>query len=61
MVYFALPGFIGDTGDFTGRCARKGLLLGAAGERRIRMVTHVGLDERSVRDAADVIKEALSL
>jgi threonine aldolase len=61
MVYFALPGFISDTGDFTGRCARKGLLLGAAGERRIRMVTHVGLDERSVRDAVDVIKEALSL
>jgi threonine aldolase len=61
MVYFALPGFIGDTRDFTARCAAKGLLLGAAGERRIRMVTHVGLDKQAVRDAVDVIKEALTI
>jgi threonine aldolase len=61
MVYFALPGYVGNTRDFTDRCAGKGLLLGAAGERRIRMVTHVGLDERSVRDSVGVIKEALRL
>jgi threonine aldolase len=58
MVYFALPCACR---SFTGLCADKGLLLGAAGEGRFRMVTHVGLDECDVRNAAGFIKEVLSL
>jgi threonine aldolase len=61
MVYFAAGGACRDARNLSERCAEKGLLIGATGEKRVRMVTHVGLDEKSVRRAADVIKEVMSL
>lgn len=57
MVYFKTPANLPDASAFAERCKERGLLLGAAGPARIRMVTHYGLDEGSVREAALVIKE----
>jgi threonine aldolase len=60
MVYFVLPDSSSDISAFVRDCAERGLLLGSAGGRRIRMVTHVGLDESAVRSAAGVISEVLA-
>lgn len=59
MVYFTLRQEQPDAETVVARCGEKGLLLGAAAPKRLRMVTHVGLDERAVRDAAEVVKEAI--
>jgi len=57
MVYFRISSKYKDAGSFVGSCREKGLLLGAAGAGRIRMVTHLGLDENSVAKAARILKE----
>ncbi len=59
MVYLALRQEQPDAETVVARCGAKGLLLGAAGPRRLRMVTHVGLDERAVRDAVEIVKGAI--
>jgi threonine aldolase len=38
-------------------CRARDLLIGTAGPDRIRMVTHIGLDENSVRRAVDILRE----
>jgi 4-aminobutyrate aminotransferase-like enzyme len=60
MVYFNTPAKY-DAASLISRCLAKGLLLGAAGVNRIRMVTHIGLDEKSVRRSAEIIGEAIGL
>jgi len=55
MVYFSTED--ADAAGLSGRCAEKGLLIGCAAARRIRMVTHVGLDAESVKMAVRIIKE----
>jgi threonine aldolase len=57
MVYFRTPDALSDETLFARACAEREVLLLASGERRIRMVTHLGVDESSVRRAVDVIKE----
>jgi len=59
MVYFTLGEGGPDASKLVGLCAAKGLRIGSAGERRVRMVTHVGLDEDSARKAAGILKEVL--
>lgn len=59
MVYFTLRQGQPSAETVIARCGEKGLLLGAAAERRLRMVTHVGLDERTVRDAVEIVKGAI--
>jgi threonine aldolase len=56
MVYFSIGGHHDDAG-FIQKCAERGLLIGAAGPGRIRMVTHLGVDENSVNGAVDILKE----
>ena len=56
MVYFRLGARYADAETFAGMCRERDLLLGAAGHGRIRMVTHLGLDEASVRKAAEILK-----
>ena len=56
MVYFKLGTKYADVAAFAGMCGERGLLLGAAGPGRIRMVTHIGLDDESVRRAAEILK-----
>ncbi|MDR1885520.1 MAG: threonine aldolase [Synergistaceae bacterium] len=59
MVYFRTPERVGDDAAFRSKCLDRGLQLNAAGVGRIRMVTHIGLDESSVRTAADIIEDVL--
>ena len=40
-------------------CKKKGLLMGAAGANRLRMVTHLDVSEDDVRRAADIIREVI--
>jgi threonine aldolase len=57
MVYFGLGERHGDAAAFAQKCAERGLLIGAAGAARIRMVTHLGVDENSVAGAIDILKD----
>jgi threonine aldolase len=56
MVYFR-TGKLVDAASLIARCLNKGLLIGAAGPDRIRMVTHLGIDENSVKQAVAILKE----
>ena len=56
MVYFKLGTGYANTDAFVDMCCERGLLLGAAGPKRLRMVTHIGLDEASVREASEILK-----
>ena len=56
MVYFRHGARHADAGAFAATCREHGILLGAAGPGRIRMVTHLGVDEASVRKAAEILK-----
>ena len=56
MVYFGLGGKYADAVTFADTCRERGLLLGAAGPKRVRMVTHIGVDETAVRKAAEIMK-----
>jgi threonine aldolase len=58
MVYFRTPDALSDEALFARECSERGVQILASGNRRIRMVTHLGIDESSVRRAVDVIKEA---
>lgn len=60
MVYFTLRSGEPNADALLSRCGAKGLLIGKAGERRVRMVTHFGLDEAAVRGAAEIVKEAFA-
>jgi threonine aldolase len=57
MVYFRAGKKFKDAGSLLRRSREKGLLIGQAGEDRIRMVTHLGLDGNSVRGAAAILKD----
>jgi threonine aldolase len=57
MVYFSVGPKYKDARSFVDLCGSRGLLLGAAGPERIRMVTHLGVDESSVMRASDILKE----
>lgn len=60
MVFFDLPADGVDTKELMERCKTRGLLIGEAGERRVRMVTHVDVTERAVREAARIVIEEVS-
>lgn len=59
MLFFGLtPGQPADE-IFVERCKERGLLLNIANPRRIRMVTHLGVNAHDVKEAAAVILEAV--
>lgn len=57
MVYFRLDENQCDADTLVARCQDRGLLIGAVASRRVRMVTHLGLDGQSVKDAVRIVKE----
>jgi threonine aldolase len=57
MAYFRIGERHGDAAAFVRRCAERGLLIGAAGPGRIRMVTHLGVDKNAVARAIDILKD----
>lgn len=60
MVYFRLsPEAPFDVDEFIQQAKTKGLLIGAAGGGRIRMVTHYWVDDQAVKSALDVIAAVL--
>lgn len=59
MVYFKTPRGL-KSSELDARCRKEGLLLSLPSETRIRMVTHIGLDEDSVRRAVKIISEAVA-
>jgi 4-aminobutyrate aminotransferase-like enzyme len=58
MVYFRPPQNV-DAGALVSGALKDGLLIGPSGAGRIRMVTHLGLDESSVRRAVEILKEII--
>lgn len=59
MVYFKTPGGL-TTSQLAEKCSAKGLLISAPSETRVRMVTHVPLDEAAVRRAVEIIQEVVA-
>ncbi|MDR3279057.1 MAG: threonine aldolase [Synergistaceae bacterium] len=57
MVYFKTGPKFSDAASLADRCRGRGLLIGPAGTDRVRMVTHVGVDENSVRSAVEILKD----
>jgi threonine aldolase len=57
MVFFSIGPKYKDAASFVDICRKRRLLLGSPGPGRIRMVTHFGVDENSVRAVADILKE----
>jgi threonine aldolase len=57
MVFFRISPKHKDAASFVDMCRERRLLVGSPGPGRIRMVTHFGVDENSVRAAAGILKE----
>lgn len=59
IVFFDLPGAL-TARQLTDRVARDGVLIGVAGEKRIRAVTHYGIEHDDIETALSVIGRAMS-
>ena len=49
-----------DSGSLAGRCRAEGVLVSAVGPRRIRLVTHLDVDDAGIDRAIDVLRSELS-
>jgi threonine aldolase len=58
LVYFDLETM--PAADFTDQCANRGLLSDPTGPRRIRFVTHYGVDAEDIQSALKICEEVLS-
>ena len=58
LVYFDLTKM--PAPQFTDECAKRGLLSDSSGPRRIRFVTHYGIDVADVQDALRICEEVLT-
>jgi acetylornithine/succinyldiaminopimelate/putrescine aminotransferase len=47
-------------GRFVKECARRGLLSASTGPRRMRFVTHYGIEAEDIQDALKICEEVLS-
>ncbi|MBI4786158.1 MAG: low-specificity L-threonine aldolase [Chloroflexi bacterium] len=57
IVFFDLEAHLPAAAQFAKRLAREGVLIGAAGERRLRAVTHYGIARADVEQAIGVISQ----
>lgn len=55
MVYFTLPQTGGDGALLLKRLEKRGVLANTAGHRRLRLVTHLQIDDRAMEQAANII------
>ncbi len=55
-----VPLDVADARSFAAAAADQGVLLGVVGPHRVRMVTHLDVDDAGVRKAADVVSTLLS-
>ena len=58
IVFFDLTGAL-TAPQLTERLAREGVLIGAAGQRRMRAVTHYGIERADIETALGVISRAM--
>jgi threonine aldolase len=58
LIYFSIEGW--DTGLFVGRLAEKGILCFDEGRRRIRWVTHFGIERKHIEDALALTREVIA-
>jgi threonine aldolase len=59
IVYFGLSDERLDAAAFTGALRERGVLMGAAGERRERAVTHYGINSHDVEEALEAVRAVL--
>jgi threonine aldolase len=59
IVYFGLSDERLDAAAFTGALRERGVLMGAAGERRVRAVTHYGINSHDVEEALEAVRAVL--
>jgi threonine aldolase len=59
IVYFGLSDERLDAVAFTGALRERGVLMGAAGERRVRAVTHYGINSHDVEEALEAVRAVL--
>jgi threonine aldolase len=57
MVYFVVKGEESKVEELTKRCAARGVLFNALSKGRFRLVTHLWVTEKDVREAAKIIIE----
>ena len=57
IVYFDVAAEVGSAADFVAALQNEGVLTLAVGPTRIRMVTHLDVDEAGVRRAAEIIPQ----
>jgi len=60
MVYFVVKGEENKVKTLADRCAAKGVLFNALSEGRFRLVTHLWIEEKDVKEAAKIIIEEAS-
>ena len=58
LVYFDLESM--PAGRFTDECAKRGLLSESVSARRVRFVTHYGIEAEDIQDALQICEEVLS-
>lgn len=59
MVFITLPEDACTAPELVARCGERGVLFNAVGERRVRLVAHVDVNEEMIRQTAEVILAAL--
>lgn len=60
MVYFTLPeGAVSDE-EFGYRCRRRGVLFNFTGPKRVRLVTHLGINDGDLIEALKVMEESVA-
>ena len=60
IVYFDLEEGAPDVTEFCGRLADQGVKMGPAGERRIRAVTHYGIEADHIEQALAVVEQVMA-
>ncbi len=58
LIYFSIEGW--DTGVFVNRLAEKSVLCFDEGRRRIRWVTHFGIERSHIEEALDRTREVIA-
>ena len=61
MIFFRLPKNRLNSDEFIFKCSQKGLLLNAMSKDRIRLVTHLDVNEEDVEIASSIIAGVLSI
>ena len=59
MVFFGIEDLSFETEALIESCKKRGLLIGSAGNKRMRMVTHLDVNDSDVKRAVEIISEVI--